>query len=123
MARTGVASCANFLPGVGELDGAAVAGEDVLVRGDAVADSESELASVPGQVGWRDVQVGGDVGDGTVVVFVLLVQPGGVDHAENLSWRWRSDSVAGEEFADALVAVAGEFRDLAWTESLAHVGA
>ena len=31
--------------------GASVAGEDVLVGGDAVADGESELAGVPSQVG------------------------------------------------------------------------
>jgi hypothetical protein len=31
-----------------------VAGEDVFVGCDAVADRESDLAGVAGQIGWRD---------------------------------------------------------------------
>lgn len=47
----------------GERVRAAVVGEDMFARGDTVADGESELARVPGQIGCRDAQLGGDVSE------------------------------------------------------------
>ncbi|GAA3522958.1 hypothetical protein GCM10022222_01080 [Amycolatopsis ultiminotia] len=78
--------------GGGECVGPTLVGEDVLVRGDAAAGRESELASVSSQIGCRDVEVGGDL-DVSRASFSWLSVPGlAVKMSSDCPWSGSSRS-------------------------------